>query len=261
MINIVYFIVVLTATTLGAMTGLGGGVIIKPIMDMIGGYDISTISILSSSTVFIMSIVSIAKNTIEKKKTDYHIAICIASGSVLGGFCGERLFGLLLNVSGSKANASIFQNAVLLVLIVCVVLYMLNKQKIKTHSVNSRILTIIIGFTMGVISSFLGIGGGPINVVILTYFFSYNTKTAAIYSLYTIFFAQATKLITVAFTSGYASYNLSSLPYMAVGAVLGGFLGNTLNTKLPNKKIELCFNLTQVFIIFICLYNIIKYSF
>lgn len=43
------------------MTGMGGGVIIKPAMDFIGTYNAQTIGVISSITVFSMSIVSIIK--------------------------------------------------------------------------------------------------------------------------------------------------------------------------------------------------------
>ena len=43
--------------------------------------------------------------------------------------------------------------------------------------------------TLGILSSFLGIGGGPINLVVLFFFFSMDTKTAAQNSLYTILFS------------------------------------------------------------------------
>ncbi|MCH1969832.1 hypothetical protein [Romboutsia hominis] len=60
--NIIYFLVGIIATTIGAISGIGGGVIIKPVLDTLGNYDISTISILSSFTVFSMSIVALLKS-------------------------------------------------------------------------------------------------------------------------------------------------------------------------------------------------------
>ena len=39
---------------------------------------------------------------------------------------------------------------------------------------------------LGIISSFLGIGGGPINLVVLFFFFSMPTKIAAENSLYRV---------------------------------------------------------------------------
>ena len=43
-IGIVYFIVIVLANTLGAISGMGGGVIIKPVFDMIGVHSVAAIS-------------------------------------------------------------------------------------------------------------------------------------------------------------------------------------------------------------------------
>lgn len=41
-----------------------------------------------------------------------------------------------------------------------------------THHIDHPIACTLIGFALGVLSSFLGIGGGPINLVVLFFFFS-----------------------------------------------------------------------------------------
>ncbi|HLQ75126.1 MAG TPA: sulfite exporter TauE/SafE family protein, partial [Alloiococcus sp.] len=56
---LIYFAVGLIATIFGALAGLGGGVIIKPVLDLLGDYDVGTISVLSAATVFSMSVVSL----------------------------------------------------------------------------------------------------------------------------------------------------------------------------------------------------------
>ena len=45
--EIVFFIVAATASAIGAMSGIGGGVIIKPVMDALQVMDISSINFLS----------------------------------------------------------------------------------------------------------------------------------------------------------------------------------------------------------------------
>ena len=49
-------VTVLFATVLGSLSGIGGGVIIKPVMDAISGLDSSQISFLSGTTVLTMTI-------------------------------------------------------------------------------------------------------------------------------------------------------------------------------------------------------------
>ena len=55
----IYFIITLFATTICSMTGMGGGVIIKPIMDVVGNFNVQTIGVIASITVFSMALVSV----------------------------------------------------------------------------------------------------------------------------------------------------------------------------------------------------------
>ena len=43
-----YFFICIAATTLGAIAGIGGGVIIKPVLDALGGLNVSAIGFLRS---------------------------------------------------------------------------------------------------------------------------------------------------------------------------------------------------------------------
>ena len=78
MIYLLYFLIAIGATTVGSLTGMGGGVIIKPLMDLLGGFDVETIGVLSSITVFAMSIVSVGKQIAQKAKIDFGTAIPLA---------------------------------------------------------------------------------------------------------------------------------------------------------------------------------------
>ena len=46
MITLLYTLIILIATTAGALGGLGGGVIIKPLFDAIGVHDASTVEFI-----------------------------------------------------------------------------------------------------------------------------------------------------------------------------------------------------------------------
>ncbi len=58
MIGLIYFVVIVLANTVGAISGMGGGVLIKPILDLIGVHSVAGISFYSTVAVFTMSIVS-----------------------------------------------------------------------------------------------------------------------------------------------------------------------------------------------------------
>ena len=94
-IIILYTVIVLIATISGAIAGLGGGVIIKPLFDLIGFHNASTISFYSSIAVFTMCLVSIYKQLKNKFKFDLKIVLAISIGSLVGGFLGESIFNLI----------------------------------------------------------------------------------------------------------------------------------------------------------------------
>lgn len=111
--------------------------------------------------------------------------------------------------------------------------------------------------TLGILSSFLGIGGGPINVALLIFVFSFPIKTATFYSIITILFAQLSKLISIVMGVGFFSFNLSMLPPLIIGAILGGFIGAKLNKMLSEKTLICAFNVVQVIVLCICVFNIL----
>ena len=56
---VLYFLICLVATTVGAISGVGGGVVIKPVFDAMSGMDVSQISFLSGCTVLALSLIHI----------------------------------------------------------------------------------------------------------------------------------------------------------------------------------------------------------
>lgn len=114
------------------------------------------------------------------------------------------------------------------------------------------------GVFLGICSSFLGIGGGPINVALIIYLFSFDTKTATVCSLVTILFAQISKLTTVALTTGFGVFDLSIAPVMIVGAIAGGFIGASLNKKCSEAAVEKAFNAVQLLVLAISIFNIVR---
>jgi len=61
MIYFIYFTVILLSNTIGAISGMGGGVIIKPVLDLINFHSLTSIAFYSSIAVFTMSIFSTYK--------------------------------------------------------------------------------------------------------------------------------------------------------------------------------------------------------
>lgn len=254
---IAYFLIALGATILGAMAGLGGGVIIKPLLDFLGDYSLSTIGVLSSFTVFSMAIVSIIKQIRYKVKIEVRKTVLIGIGSIIGGVLGDKIINLILKVL-SESLVTIVQNSILAILLIFIYIYMNNKEKYRSYKVNNSIACIVIGLLLGSIASFLSIGGGPINVCVLALFFSMDTKEAAVNSIITILFSQGSKLITIITTQGLSGFDLTMLPYMVIGGIVGGMIGSKLNKKFNSVAILKVFNIVVLALILLNIYNIIS---
>ena len=107
---ILYFLIAIGATTVGSLTGMGGGVIIKPLMDVIHGFDVQTIGVLSCITVFAMSLVSIGKQLLAKTEIPFQTAVPLAVGSVAGGMAGESLLRAIVARLQANELVTVVQN-------------------------------------------------------------------------------------------------------------------------------------------------------
>ena len=138
-------------------------------------------------------------------------------------------------------------------------LYTLNKARIPTRRVENKAACVVIGLGLGCMSSFLGIGGGPINLVVLYYFFSMDTKTAAANSLYIIFFSQLCSLLATLAAGSVPAFRWPVLALMAAGGLGGGILGRRLNRRIKGETVERLFLLLMAVIICISLFNTWRY--
>ena len=254
---ILYLAVALLATFIGSMTGMGGGIIMKPVMDAMGHFSTPDINILSSVSVFAMSALSCSrrlwgrKNRVLSFSASRIVVLCL--GSVCGGYIGQLLFSL---AEGVFPRLKAFQNLLMLVLVAFIFFYMLFKERLPRLRLTGITSFALVGLFMGVLSSFLGIGGGPVNVALLTFCFSMAIKEAVLVSLLSVLFTQSSKLLTVAFTTGFGGFDLSMLPFAVIGALIGATLGSSLAKRLSQRATNILFCSAQILIFFICLYNI-----
>lgn len=252
----IYFFIAVSATIIGSMTGMGGGVIMKPLMDVLHDFDVETIGLISSVTVFSMSAVSIGKQMKEKSRIPFPIALPLSMGSVIGGYAGQAMLENIIEVSHIRSIAVILQNLALGILVLGVIVYMYKKDRIPGKELSGYPACFLTGGFLGICSSFLGIGGGPMNVALIIYLFSMDTKTASRCSLVTIFFAQLSKLITAAAGGSFVRAELSVAPIMIAGAVLGSLIGAEFHKKLSDKAIERAFCIVQWGVLGLTIFNI-----
>ncbi|MBS5275123.1 MAG: sulfite exporter TauE/SafE family protein, partial [Clostridiales bacterium] len=115
------------------------------------------------------------------------------------------------------------------------------------------------GLALGALNSFLGIGGGPINITILFLMFSLMVKEGAVYSICVVFFCQLSNLITLFATNKFAPYKDYALIVVLglIAAVIGGLCGSTLNKKLSEKTVKVIFTCVMGLVFAINVYNVV----
>jgi len=260
MISVLVFFICFSASIIGAICGIGGGVIIKPALDAFGIMSVSTISFLSGCTVLSMTTYSVVKSKLSgSSRINQETGLPLALGAAIGGILGKNLFEVIRGMSANPERVGAVQAACLLAVTLGTLLYTIFKGRIKTHRITSKAVCLVIGLLLGVMSSFLGIGGGPINLVVFFFFFSMDTKTAAENSLYTILCSQLASLIFSIVSGRVPEFSVGMLCLMVCSGICGGAFGRSLNKKLESSMVDRLFIGLMVIMIFINLYNIFKF--
>lgn len=259
--SLLFGIVSFGASIIGAICGIGGGVIIKPVLDVFGWASVSTISFLSGCTVLSMSCYNVLKGMMAgDSKVNAKTGTPLAIGAAAGGIVGNQLFAAIRRMFENPNTVGAVQAGCLALITLGTLVYTVNKSKIKTHCVTDPVTSALIGLLLGIISSFLGIGGGPINLVVLYYFYSMQTKTAAANSLYIILYSQLASLAMTVITRSIPDFTVTTLVVMVMGGIGGGMVGRSLNKKLNNKAVETLFVGLMLVIVAISIYNVFKYT-
>lgn len=247
------------ASSIGAICGIGGGVIIKPVLDSFGLYPVATINFLSGCTVLSMTTYSVVRSKYEgRSQIKFKTMFVLAVGAAVGGIFGNSLFRIVQQMCSVPKQAGAVQAAVLVVILSATFLYTRKKTGIRTLCVSNIWLRLVIGFSLGGVSSFLGIGGGPFNVAVLSFFFSMDTKKAAENSLYIICFSQLFNLLSSIVSRTIPAFPLYLLLLMVCGGIAGGAFGRTLNKRLDGRRVEFLFSGLVIVLILINGYNFIN---
>lgn len=254
-----YLSISFLTSLVGAICGIGGGVIIKPTLDLLQLAEPAAISFLSGCTVLSMCAYNVGRSLAEKEKNvDLAVATPLALGAAAGGVVGKQIFSAIKNVSPDPVFVGRIQALCLMAVTLVTLVYMLRRKGIRSLHIKKKGLCILIGLLLGLISSFLGIGGGPINLAVFYYFFSMDIKQAAQNSLYTIFFSQTASLITTLVTHTVPDFAPQALGLMILGGGSGGMVGRGLNKKIAAPTVDKLFVALMVGIILISGFNALR---
>ncbi len=261
---ILFFLISFFASTVGVISGLGGGIIIKPVLDMSGLAGVAVASFMSGVTVLSMTTMNLVRGLMHPKSmlVDRKRSPFLAIGSIAGGFLGNFIYEQFMKSVGPEGQHVVgaVQAAILFLITAAVMLYMIKKDKIKTKNIQNLFVSLAVGLALGMISSFLGIGGGPMNLVVLYYFFSMSSKVAAQNSLFIIFCSQLVSLIST--LVGHTVPNdlvPANLIVMIIGGIAGALLGGYFNKKMDDKMVDKLLMGVFTLILIINIYNFFKF--
>ena len=145
MIYLIFLVVCFGASIVGAICGIGGGVIIKPVLDSFGVLDVTAISFLSGCTVLSMTTYSVLKNKISgESHVSMKTGLPLAIGAAVGGLIGKWLFSYVKSLSSDPNKVGAVQALCLLIVTLGTLIYTVYKAKIKTCKVENAIVCVFL---------------------------------------------------------------------------------------------------------------------
>ncbi|NLN97147.1 MAG: sulfite exporter TauE/SafE family protein [Eubacteriaceae bacterium] len=231
------------ATFIGTIVGVGGGFIIRPLLNVVGIAK-GLASFTSSLSVFTMSLTNLIILKRQGKEIDFKNIIFVGIGAATGALIGGSLV--------PKVTTE-FINQAYLVAIFIMFASVVVRGKVKIEPVKNPLIKIVLGMMCGTLSSFFGIGGGPFLMSVLLIFFDLNPKDAAIQSVLITMLSTSSSLISYT-TSGYLDFSLAI--YCVPAAVLGGIVGRKATEKISNKTVRYSFYVVLIAIFAVQCYTV-----
>lgn len=254
---IIYLFIALFSTIIGSLVGLGGGVIIKPLLQSLSQLDILSINVLSSITVFVMAVSTLYKRTSSDKKLFKVSYLYLVLGSVIGGSIGNIMFNKFLILFANNNIVSLIQTIILTLLLILVVFKDIYINKLP-HFKN-KLAFVVIGMCLAIVSTFLGIGGGPINVAVFLGLLGVNILDATYLSILVIFFSQLSNIILYYLDGTFENIVLFPLMVMIPAAIIGGIIGGVLSQTFNESTIDKLFKVAIMGLVILNIYNITLY--
>ena len=253
MIELFIMLVCTFSSVVGSISGIGGGIIIRPTLEMVTPYNVELVSFLSGCAVLSMAFVALGRR---KKSTefDYRKGTMMAVGSVCGGLAGKFIFSALSGKTLGKVQALVLIGITFFLLV-----HLCLKKYIKPQNIHNPMICFLIGLVLGLVSAFLGIGGGPLNLAVLNYFLGLDLKKAAVYSLYIILFSQISSFLLMVILGTIPAFSWTVLACAVSGGIGGGFFGSWIGNRVQEKTVTFLYVSVLIFVLFVSGINLRSY--
>ncbi len=214
--------------TISGFFGVGGGMILVPLLMLIG-FDIkSAIGISVVQMVFS----SVYGSYLNYKKGNLVLneGIWVGVGGLLGGVIGARFTDMLDHQTLSY---------IFLALVLFAIYRVLIPKKVSDGQESAALSSVIlfgIGLGIGVIAMMLGVGGAILLTPILVGFLHFPSKKAAVAGLFFVVFSSLSGLgyKLAAGTFDELSLQMSTVLSVAISALIGSWIGIWLKEKVQD---------------------------
>src|ERR1700687_5658347 len=219
--------------TLIGMTGVGGGVLLLPVLIFV--LKVPPIIAVGSDALFNFvtkigsSAVHLNKGTVRRK-----VVVALATGSIPGSILGVSLLGHLRTVYGTGVNTVI--TTLVGILLICIPTLLLFQSRIEEHvahrtpTLQSFIGMSAIGLLAGFLVGMTSVGSGSIIMMLLLLFYSFPPKVnVGTDIVHAVILTGVTGLLHFRLGNVDKGLVLSLL----IGSIPGGLLGSHLATRVP----------------------------
>jgi uncharacterized membrane protein YfcA len=212
------------------LLGLGGGVIMLPLLSVVGRVPLK----LATGTTLVQVIIAAVAGMLFHYRggmVDLKAGLILGMAGIAGGFVGS-LLSVPLSI---RFLESIFLFVVALAIILLFIPLELEDKNYRKGNFN-KAFGIAIGFGVGVLAGLLGVGGGFIIIPLMTYFLKIPLRVTIGTSLLTILISSFGTL-GAKFKIGHVNLLITLL--VISGSVIGAFLGAFVSRRTHVKSLRL----------------------
>ena len=217
------------AGILGSMIGLGGGIIVVPILTFFGFPP--TLAVSNSLFAAFSNATGSTISYSRQKRIEYSLGLKLGLLTIPGTILGAYI--------SSDVTPGIFKILFGLVMISSAV-YIFLRKKIETSEKNLTkqmiVFVISASFFAGIISSFFGIGGGIVFVPLMVVGIGMSMKKAAPTSQFILLFASLSGIIVHSIL-GHPDFLQAGL--LAAGAFVGGLIGARISLDIKERSLQI----------------------
>ncbi len=226
--------------TLVGLTGLGGGMVLLPLLISVLGVP-PIIAVGSDAVINCITKVGAGALHWRQGNVSWRLVLNLAYGSIPGAVCGVLLLGRLRTVYGSGVN-DFLKIVIGILLVVIPVAYLLKRSPIGLQAGIDAIRDAkysfgitVIGFIAGVLVGITSIGSGSVILLLLLVFYGF---LPALMVGTDIVHAVILAGLTGVLQFGFGNVDMVLVACVLLGSIPGGLLGAYLTRYLPSHRFK-----------------------